>query len=166
MRPHVLSARPFIVGVVLFFVILCQPLLADVTGTILGTVVDSSAAVVVGASVTLRNPDTGYIHSVKTDATGSFQFLSVPIGEGFVVEVEKPGFEKMFQSDIKLLVNQSYRVDFHLQVGKVSEGVTVSATSVQVESTSTQLGDVIEDTKMTAVPLSAVTLILWACSLV
>jgi hypothetical protein len=83
-----------------------------------------------------------------------------------VVEVENPGFEKMFQSDIKLLVNQSYRVDFHLQVGKVSERVTVSATSVQVESTSTQLGDVIEDTKMTAVPLSAVTLILWACSLV
>jgi len=129
-------------------------LLGDITGTILGTVTDPSGAAIPGAEVTLRNPNTGYLHSLESDSTGSFVFLSVPVGDGYVIEVSAKGFEKSVQSGIKLLVNQSYRVDMLLQVGSVTQEVTVLATPVQVESTSTQLGDVIEDSKMTSLPLN------------
>ena len=92
-------------------------LYADVTGIILGTVNDASGAIIPNASVTLRNPYTGLVRSTRTDATGSFQFPLVPIGDGFVVEVTVPHFQTFYQSEIKLLVNQSYFLDIHLAPG-------------------------------------------------
>ena len=63
-------------------------------------------------------------------------------------------FKKSTQANIKLLVNQRYRADFQLVVGEITQSVEVSANAAQVESTSTQLGDVIEDRKMTSLPLN------------
>lgn len=129
-------------------------LLADVTGTIQGTVTDQSgAAAVVGASVTLRDAATELSRTIKADAEG-YQFLTVPIGEGYVVEVRAAGFETAIQTSIKLLVNQNFRADFQLKVGATTETVTTLAGVMQVETTSTQLGDVIEDTKMVQMPLN------------
>ena len=134
--------------------LLASPVLGDVTGTILGEVTDPTGAAIPGAEVTLRNPNTGLVRSLVSDSTGSFKFLSVPVGDDYSVEASSKGFEKSVQSGIKLLVNQAYRVEMHLQVGSLTQEVTVSAMPVQVESTSTQLGDVIEDTKMTSLPLN------------
>jgi len=128
-------------------------LLADVTGKILGTVTDTSGAAVVGATVTLHNGLTGYERTEKSDAEG-YQFLAVPIGEGYEVTVETAGFRKAIQSGIVLLVNQDFRADFKLQVGTTTQTVEASAVAMQVESTSTQLGDVIQDSKMTQMPLN------------
>jgi len=128
-------------------------LLADVTGKILGTVTDTSGAAVVGATVTLHNGLTGYERTEKSDAEG-YQFLAVPIGEGYEVTVETAGFRKAIQSGIVLLVNQDFRADFKLQVGTTTQTVEASAVAMQVESTSTQLGDVIQDKKMTEMPRS------------
>jgi hypothetical protein len=128
-------------------------LLADVTGKILGTVTDSSGAVVVGATVTLHNDLTGYDQAVKSEATG-YQFLAVPIGSGYEVTVVSAGFDKAVQTGIALLVNQDFRADFKLQVGTTSQVVEARADAIQVESTSTQLGDVIQDKKMTEMPLN------------
>jgi hypothetical protein len=127
---------------------------ADVTGKILGTVTDPSGAAVSGAEVMLRNLNTGLVRSTKTDAVGSFLFLSVPVGDGFRVEVSAPGFEVTVHSGIKLLVNQSYRADIQLTMGAVAQTVTVSSNPVQVETSNTQIGDVIEDKKMTSLPLN------------
>ena len=128
-------------------------LLADVTGTIQGTVTDSSGAVVVGASVTLRNANTGLNRTLKTDQAG-YEFLTVPVGEGYEVEVEAAGFRTAVKTDIKLLVNQNFRADFQLEVGATAQTVMAAAGQEQVETTSTQLGDVVEDTKMTTMPLN------------
>jgi hypothetical protein len=128
-------------------------LLADVTGKILGTVTDPGGAVVVGAMVTLQNSLTGYERTVKSDATG-YQFLAVPIGPGYEVTVDSAGFRKAVQSGITLLVNQDFRADFRLEVGATSQTVEASASSMQVETVSTQLGDVIQDTKMEQMPLN------------
>lgn len=129
-------------------------LLADVTGAILGQVADPSGAVVAGASVTLSSPSTGLNRHTTSDATGFYQFLAVPVGNDYVVEVAASGFQKAVLSQIKLLVNQSFRADFHLQIGVATQQVQVSAAPVQVETTSTQLGDVIQDKKMTSLPLN------------
>lgn len=128
-------------------------LLADVTGKVLGTVTDPSGAVVLGATVTLRNESTGLIRKFKSDSSG-YQFLTVPVGEGYEVDVEASGFRKAVRNQITLFVNQDFRADFQLEVGSASQTVVASASSMQVETVSTQLGDVIQDSKMVQMPLN------------
>lgn len=134
------------VGLVSILVWVVQPALADVTGTILGTVSDPTSAVVPGAKVVLRNANVGLVRETVTAGDGSYEFLAVPVGEDYSVEVEAAGFQKSVQSSIKLLVNQRFRADFKLEVGSVQEAMTVTA--------SAQLGDVIEDKKMQDLPLN------------
>jgi hypothetical protein len=129
-------------------------LLADITGKIIGTVTDPTGAVVPRATVTLRNPSTGLVRQIETDTTGSYEFLAVPIGDSYIVEIDARGFRKAVQERITLLVNQVYRADAHLQLGTATQTVEVSGETAQVETTSTQLGDVIEDRKMTTLPLN------------
>ena len=133
---------------------LASTLRADVTGTILGTVVDQSGAAVPDATVTLRNSSTGLTRTATTTTDGSYEFLAVPVGENYVVEVDAKGFRKAAQTGLKLLVNQRYHADFTLVVGAATQAVEVSAQAAQVETTSTQLGDVIEDKKMSNLPLN------------
>lgn len=129
-------------------------LLADITGSISGVVRDESDASISGARVTLRNPDTGLDRAVKTDPSGLYEFLSVPVGENYSIEVEAPGFQKTLVSKLRLLVNQRFRADVKVTVGAVTQEVTVSAATAQVETISTQLGDVIQDRKMQSLPLN------------
>src|ERR1035437_3780305 len=130
------------------------PVHAEVTGTVQGTVLDSSGAAVANATITLRNLDNGMVRIVKTSATGGYEFLSVPVGENYSVQVETAGCQKSAQTGIKLDVNQKYRADFSLKVGSIKETVEVSANSAQVDTSNTQLGDVITDKKMTTMPLN------------
>jgi len=89
-------------------ILLCtaQVLYAEVTGTILGTVVDSSGAAVANANVTLHNLNTGLVRKVKTNADGTYEFLSVPVGENYSVQIELSGFQTTALTGIKLDVNQ------------------------------------------------------------
>jgi len=77
-----------------------------------------------------------------------------PGGENYTVRVEAPGFRAAAQTDIKLEVNQKYRADFKLTVGAVTQTVEVSGAASQVDTTSTQLGDVIGEKKLTTLPLN------------
>jgi hypothetical protein len=117
-------------------------------------VVDPSGATVPNAIVTLKNPDTGLTRKVQTDAAGGYAFLSVPVGARYAVQVEAQGFRTSVQTGIKLLVNQTYRADFKLVVGAVAQTIEVSSSTTQVDTTSTQLGDVIENKKLTGLPLN------------
>jgi len=139
---------------ILLFAASTHTLLADITGTISGVVKDQAEATVAGAAVTLRNPDTGLSRTVKTSGTGLYEFLSVPVGANYNVEVEAAGFQKTLVSHLRLLVNQQFRADVQLTVGAVTQEVSVNAQEAQVETISTQLGDVIQDKKMVALPLN------------
>jgi hypothetical protein len=127
---------------------------ADVTAAVLGTVADSAGRIVPNASVRLSNPATGYDRSVATDSNGNYEFLSVPVGDGYELEVSSPAFAKSLKQGVTLQVNQRFRADFVLTVGQVTEQVTVAADSVQVDTTTNQLGDLITDEKMIALPLN------------
>ena len=141
-----------LVSVAILFAV--TPLRADITGTILGVVTDPSGAAIPGASVSLRNSSTGFARQATTDPAGSYEFLAVPIGSDYSVEVEATGFRKSTQTGITLLVNQRFRADFQLVVGSMTQKVEVSAAAAQVETTSTQLGDVIGASKMESLPLN------------
>src|SRR5256886_13113266 len=75
------------------------------------------------SAVVLRNPDTGLQRRAKTNESGEYEFLAVPVGEKYSVQAEAKGFEKSVQSGIKLVLNQKYRADFKLVVGAVTETV-------------------------------------------
>src|ERR1700680_2786605 len=146
-----------VLGCGLAAVLLCggQILYAEVTGTVLGTVLDPSGAAVANASVALHNLDTGLVRRVKTSANGSYEFLSVPVGENYSVQVESAGFQPTAQTGIKLDVNQTYRADFNLKVWALNQTVEVSANAAQVDTSNTQLGEVIGDKKkMPTLPLN------------
>ncbi|MBV9301169.1 MAG: TonB-dependent receptor [Acidobacteriaceae bacterium] len=115
---------------------------------------DPTGAAVPRAVVTLRDPDTGLVRRVQTNSTGDYEFLAVPVGEHYALEVTASGFDTAVETGIKLLVNQKYRADFKLVLGTVSQTVEVSGTGAQVETSNTQLGDVIESKKMTSLPLN------------
>lgn len=125
---------------------------ADVTGRIRGTVVDASGAVIPGAAVTIVNTDTGYNRAVQTDASGSFDVPGLPVGV-YTVKIEKQGFVTFQQANIRLLVNQIYVVNANLQVGAQSKTVEVVAHPVQVETTSAQQGEVIQQNEFKDMPL-------------
>jgi hypothetical protein len=144
---------------VLFFLLafaLLAPQLvnADVTSSVAGTVTDPSGATLSNATVVLKSGDTGLERRVQTNAEGKYEFLAVPVGENYSIRVEAVGFRATVQTGIKLEVNQKYRADFHLAVGAVNETVEVTGSSAQVDTTNTQVGDVIGDKKMTTLPLN------------
>ena len=126
--------------------------LASVTASISGTVKDSSGAAIVDATVTAVNVETGVSQSLRTNDQGYYSFQSIPLGR-YEVRVEKGGFRPFVEKDLVLNVNSALVVDVALEIGEVKEALTVSSTAVHVETSTTQLGEVITGQDMTGVPL-------------
>jgi len=126
---------------------------ADVTGAISGTVRDRGQAVVSGAHVRIVNVHTDLGQETTTGSDGSYHFLALPPG-AYNITVTAKGFQTYTASDINLQVNDQLRIDAVLKVGTVAEQVNVSANAVQVETQSTQLGNVIDSQQMLSLPLN------------
>jgi len=126
---------------------------ADVTGSILGVAHDRSQAVVGGARVVVTNVQTNFSQEATSAADGTFRFLALPVGT-YKLTATSAGFSQYSATDIDLKVNDQLHIDITFQVGNVKEEISVAANAVQVESESTQLGDVIESKKMLALPLN------------
>jgi hypothetical protein len=126
---------------------------AAVTGSISGTVKDDSDAVMPNIIVTATNLATGVKSTTRTNAAGAYSFLALPAGR-YQVDVRQAGFKDFRQTNITLNANSALRLDVVLQLGTLSESVEVSATAVHVETMSTQMGDVIDATKITTEPLN------------
>ncbi len=119
-----------------------------ITGTISGTVKDSSGAVVPGATVTLTNTDKNIVvRTVKADAVGAYTAPLLPVGH-YSVTAEANGFTKTSQSNVALDVNESLTVNFALQVGSTSQTVTVEAAPLQVDLQTAQAQTVITGTQI------------------
>src|SRR5437016_1773401 len=126
---------------------------ADVTGSILGVVHDRTQAVVAGARIAATNVQTNFKQETVSAADGSYQILALPAGN-YKLTATAPGFQQFTATNIDLKVNDRLRVDIALEVGSVQQEVSVSANAVQVQTESTQLGDVIESKKMLSLPLN------------
>ncbi len=128
-------------------------LYGDVTGTILGTVRDSSGAIVVGARATATNAGTGQQFSAVSQANGDYTILALPVGR-YTLQIAASGFQAFEAINIDVKVNDRLRVDATLQIGNVQQTVEVNAAAVQVETSSTQLGEVIDQKQILALPLN------------
>jgi hypothetical protein len=128
-------------------------LFADVTGAISGVVHDSSGASVARADVVATETATGFERHASSENSGEFRLLALPPGE-YTVSVTAPGFQTYITKGINLKINDELRVDVGLQLGAVKESITVEANTVQVETESTQLGQVIDTKQILELPLN------------
>ena len=128
-------------------------LFADVTGSILGVVRDPAGAVVKGAHITITNTQTNLSQSSTSADDGSYRFLALAVGT-YKLNASMTGFQQYNATDIVLKVNDELRIDIALKVGSINEQVSIAASAVQVETESTQLGDVIDSKKMLSLPLN------------
>jgi hypothetical protein len=123
-------------------------------GTILGTVMDSSGAAVSGATVTVKNTDTGLLRVVTTGDDGSYAVPELPI-INYSVTVEKSGFKIAVISGIRIEVSGERRVDVTLQPGQISQTIEVSGEALPlVETTSNTLGGTFEAEQVANLPIN------------
>lgn len=123
------------------------------TGTVLGTVTDASGAVVAGAKISVRNTGTGVMRTALSDAQGRYSVPDLPIGS-YDVQAENTGFQTVIRKAVNLTVGAQIVVDFALPVGGAQQTITVESQVTQVEVTSTAVGNLVEPTQMTQLPLN------------
>src|SRR5215467_11842610 len=124
-----------------------------VSGTILGTVQDSSGASVPGASITIVNSETGLTRTLTTDSAGEYNAPSLPPGT-YDISGEMKGFKKVSLMGVRLNVDQKARVDLKLEVGDVTESVQVQALVPLVQTDSSELGATVNETQVKELPLN------------
>src|SRR5215831_18312750 len=118
---------------------------------LLGTVSDPSGAAVQGAAVSIVNERTNDSRRVLTDTSGNYLFPQLPVGR-YTLTVEAAGFQKYILSEIELKVDDRRRADVSLNVGEVTQEVTVTASALAVNSNNATIGEVITDKPIVDLP--------------
>ena len=121
--------------------------------SISGTVQDTSGAVLPNATVKLTSHEQGTVRTIQTNGAGVYQFSFLPPGT-YDLEVSANGFKTLTRANETLAVAQDRRIDFSLQLGNVSENVTVSAAAESVNTDNADLGAVLDNTKVVEMPLN------------
>jgi Carboxypeptidase regulatory-like domain len=127
--------------------------IADTGGSISGTVKDASGSVVPDTVVTVRNVETSVEQTVKTNADGYYVFPTLPVGH-YEIELSPEGFKPYKRTGLVIDVNTKLQADVNLEVGEHSEQILVSESAVHVETESSQMGEVVPGTEITAVALN------------
>jgi len=155
MKQHAFGFVAFLLALGLVFGVLCAtPANADnLYAKIRGTVVDPTGAVVPDAKLTATNVATGLGYSVTSNKDGLFEFLQLPIGD-YSVKVEKSGFKTFTEGHIHLDLDQTFNLRVGMELGVVSDTVTVEANPAQVETTSMQLGTTVTGQQIVDIPLN------------
>ena len=129
------------------------PVHAQVTAAISGHVEDGSGSGVSDAVVTVKSVETGGVRSVMTDAAGDFRVLSLPLGLQ-EVKAEKTGFKGEVRTGINLEVGQDAVVTLRLEVGQVSEAVTVLGDAPLVNTTTSSVSGLVGEQSVKELPLN------------
>lgn len=124
------------------------------TGTISGTVLDQSGAVLPGVALTITHVETGAIRTIVTGNRGEYRISNLPPGS-YQVQASFTGFQTGVRSGITLTVGRVAVVDFALSVGDVAEQVTVTGEAPLIETTTATVGGVVDSRQMRDIPLNA-----------
>ena len=141
------------IGVLLSVSFWATALLAQTSGTILGHVNDTTGAVVPGVSITLTNTGTNTTRTTLSTNDGDYTFPDVPPGV-YTVAATHPGFKVESAKDVQLQVQQSLTQNFTLQVGEVSQTVSVSAAAALLQTQDASLGTVIPTQTLAETPVN------------
>ena len=122
-------------------------------GSIQGTVTDASGATVGGASVTGRNLDTGLTQRTTTTDAGIYSLPNLPPGR-YSVTVEAPNMKKYSREGVTVSTGSTVSLDIPMQVGAVSDSVTVTADALQLETATSDIGATVQSTLVANLPLA------------
>lgn len=149
---HRRSSRVFFLAALLSASLL--PLRAQVVGgTISGVVEDSTGAAIPGATVTVRNTETGATRALVTGADGRFSAPSVPIGSYSIVAAHS-GFKSEQRDGLTLVIGQSLDLTFQLGVGAVTQQVIVGGQTFTINTTTEQTSGLIDERQVKQLPLN------------
>src|SRR5579862_5918806 len=123
------------------------------TGGITGTVTDSSGAKIVGATITLTSVSSGVAMKSVSTSTGTYVFNGVLAGKYSLTAVEK-GFKTFTDNGIEIHVQQTDTLDVNLEVGSISENVTVNTDPAVIQTEDATLGQTINENSMDDMPLN------------
>jgi hypothetical protein len=124
----------------------------EVSAGITGRVTDPSGGVIVGAKVAAKDLDRGTDWPTTTNVDGIYAFPRVPIGR-YELTVEAPGFKTHVNKEIDLEVNQRARLDIAMEIGAVSDSVSVTGEAPLLQTDTTQVGSVISSDLISNTPL-------------
>ena len=130
-----------------------QLLFGQATGSISGTVTDTSGAAVPGAKVTITAPTIGLTRSSTTNGAGEYIVPLLGVAT-YNIQVEQPGFQAATAPDIRLQVDEHRELDFKLAPATVQTTVEVSATPVAIQTSDATLGQVITTQQVADLPLN------------
>ncbi len=123
------------------------------TGTILGTVKDTTGAVVPRARVVLTNKGTGITQTAETGEDGRYIFTPIKIG-AYQVDVEAAGFKKALRSRIELNIQEQAVVDFNLEAGDISQTVEITTEAPLLQTTESSVGQAVSGQTINNMPLN------------
>lgn len=121
--------------------------------TLTGRVIDPGGSVIAGSEVTVRNVSTGVAVVVKTNEDGLYRVTNLLPGTYEVAAISQ-GFRREVKSGITLQVGDQISVDLQLQLGAVSESVTVAANGIAIDTTTSTLGQVVQSQQVADLPLN------------
>ena len=157
MKAKTTSGQKLIVSLLsVFFLVIFVSIAAysqNSQGTILGHVQDPSGADVAGANVTAANVNTTVTNHFTTNSAGDYVFVNMIPGT-YQVKVERDGFKTEVSGNLILEVDQTLRQDFTLEVGSVSETITVVADAQMVQADNTTTGNVLDQKAIEELPSS------------
>src|SRR5258706_2656530 len=153
--PNRLSYRKTLSGFVLILILITvTPLWAQKdAGAIVGLVRDASGAVIAGVKVTVEDVDRGIQLTVSTNDQGEYVASPVRIGR-YSVTVEKQGFKKAVAGPMQVNIQDRVGIDLKLVPGMAKEVVTVSSERPQLETETSELGQVVDSRRINALPLN------------
>jgi len=141
----------FLLGIL--FLVVAVPLYSQTTnGAIQGSVTDTSGGAVVGATVTARNMDTGLTEPTETSDAGVYFLPNLPPGR-YSVTIEAKGLKKYSQEGVTVSVGTTTPLNIQMQVGAVTESITVSADASQLQTASSDIGATVQTELVQNLPL-------------
>ena len=129
----------------------CPLVYGQANSSFAGTVTDKTGSVVIEATVRATAQATNVSREAKTDGSGHFLILLLPVGD-YTLHVEAPSFQTTEQKDVKLQVDEHREVNFSLAPASVTTQVEVSATEVAVQTANPSLGQVITEQQVAQHP--------------
>jgi hypothetical protein len=124
------------------------------TATIVGKVQDSSGAVIPSAEIQAKRGSTNEVFKTIATETGDYSLVRLPVGT-YTIEASLTGFKTEVRSGITVEVGRTYRIDFQLAVGQIADRVEITAQAPILRTEAPEFGQVIDNTKINAIPLNS-----------
>ncbi len=143
----------FILSILLVSILFVLVSAQVTTAQLAGQVKDPTGAVIVGASVRIRNTATGLVREARTSEDGTYLLPNLPPGI-YELEITAPGFRPYRRQQIELTIGQNAMLDVRLDVGEVTEVVAVTGQAILLDTSKTEISQVISERQISDLPIS------------